>query len=75
MVTFSISRKKTKSCDASKTSKQVQGLELQPRVKPCLGVKQGLANFEPKTCLGALLSTKQDPEALLSTKQALLSKL
>ncbi len=23
-----------------KTSKQVQGLELQPRVKPCLGVKQ-----------------------------------
>ena len=39
------------------TSKQVQGLELQPRVKPCLGVKQGLefwanfGNFKPKTCL------------------------
>ncbi len=45
--------------NANATSKQVQGFELQPRVKLCLGVKQGLANFEPKTCLGALLSAKQ----------------
>ena len=34
-----------------------------------MGVKQGLANFEPKTCLGALLGAKHGPEGLLSTKQ------
>ena len=30
-------------------------------------------NFEPKTCLAALLSAKQGPEALLSARQKLLS--
>ena len=56
------------------TSKQVQGLELQPCAQLCSGVKQGLANFKPKTCLGALLSTKQGFWTVLSQNCLVLSK-